>query len=86
MFCRLSGLPGSENEGEVQPAGGAGGDAGDTSIGDMQGEGDDDQDDGEEGEEEEKPMPAPTRGIKIKLGKRKPQVKKGKKEDSDDEE
>ncbi|SPO22499.1 probable SNF2 - component of SWI/SNF global transcription activator complex [Ustilago trichophora] len=80
MLCRHSGLPGSENEGEVQPGGG---EAGDTSVGDTQNEGDDDHEEGEE-DEEEKPAPAP-RGIKIKLGKRK-LAKKGKPADSEDDE
>ncbi|EST06220.1 Helicase/SANT-associated, DNA binding [Kalmanozyma brasiliensis GHG001] len=72
MFCRHSGLPGSENEGEA-------------SVGAPAGGGDEDEDEeAEEGEEEEeKPVVPAARGIKIKLGKRKVVRKKG---ESDDEE
>ncbi|TKY84939.1 hypothetical protein EX895_006019 [Sporisorium graminicola] len=83
MLCRLSGLPGSENEGEAQVGG-------DTSVNDTH-DGDDDDNEGgeeeEEEEEEEKPVPAAApRGIKIKLGKRSKPIKKGKRDESDDEE
>lgn len=74
MLCRFSGLPGSENEGEV-PSGG--GETRDTSVA-----GDDDEE-GDEDEEDEKPQVAAPRGIKIKLGKRS-KPKKGKESDDDE--
>ncbi|CCF54584.1 hypothetical protein NDA11_000957 [Ustilago hordei] len=91
MLCRFSGLPGSENEGEM-PVGGNG-EGVDTSIGGGGDGGEDEEDEDEEEveeeeeeeEEEEKPVAPAPRGIKIKLGKRKPK-KGGKKEDSDNEE
>ncbi|SNX82573.1 probable SNF2 - component of SWI/SNF global transcription activator complex [Melanopsichium pennsylvanicum] len=83
MLCRFSGLPGSENEGEV-----AGGGDGDTSIGgdNMQGVGEEVEEEGEDEDEDEKPAAPAPRGIKIKLGKRKPAAQKGKAIDSEDEE
>jgi ATP-dependent helicase STH1/SNF2 len=74
MLCRFSGLPGSENEGEV-PSGG--GETRDTSVA-----GDDDEE-GDEDEEDEKPHVAAPRGIKIKLGKRS-KPKKGRESDDDE--
>ena len=82
MLCRFSGLPGSENEGEL-PAGKEGEPEGDDGEEAEGGAGGDDD------EEDEKPVQAAPRGIKIKLGKRnkaKPSGKSGRRDESDDEE
>ncbi|EPQ28278.1 uncharacterized protein PFL1_04105 [Pseudozyma flocculosa PF-1] len=85
MLCRFSGLPGSENEGEAPTGLGAlqfGRDSAGTSGQGSQAGGGDDDDEREEGEEgddygddgdghdDDEKRPVPSRGIKIKLGKR----------------